>query len=222
MRLISSTSRLRSSTSGVCAMRASESLKRVRIVRRSWLTPLSMVGALLDVALDAPLHLEEGVAGLAHFARAARAETRSRALCRSASAASDKAQDRPDLVAQEQDRDAEQDQRRAGHPDEEDVRVGGVGLRAAGEHPHDRVGVELDADLDEVRAPDRIDPVGAVDLRGAVLPTGFRRGSRRTALGPAAAGRCRAGCPRRAAAAPTRCARACWRSGPADSSRRCR
>ena len=193
----------------------------MRIVRRSWLTPLSMVGALLEIALDAPLHLEEGMTGLAHLARAARAKLDLAPFAKRFGRLR-QAQDRPDLVAQEEDRDAKQDQRRAGHPDEEDVRVGGVGLRAAGEHPHDRVGIQLDADLDEVRTPDRIHPIGAVDLAAQLFRQGFVEDREERLWAPAAAGRYRAGCPRRAAAARTRCARAWWRCGPADSSRRCR
>ena len=42
--------------------------------------PVQHRGALLEGALDAPLHFDEGVAGLAHLARAARPEFRIAAL----------------------------------------------------------------------------------------------------------------------------------------------
>ncbi len=141
--------------------------------------------ALLDGALDAPLHLDEGVAGLAHLAGAARPELDLAALAEALGRLGE-AQDRADLVAQEQDRDAEQHERGAAHPQQEDVRVRGVGLAAPGEHPHHGV-VELDPDLDEVRAPDRVDPERPRDLARHLARTAPGRGSRRTASAPAAA-----------------------------------
>jgi hypothetical protein len=72
-------------------------------------------------------------------------------------------QDGADLVAQEQNRDEQQERRGADHPEQEDLRVRGISRAAASEHPHHRV-IELDANLDERRAPDRIDPEWPPDL----------------------------------------------------------
>jgi hypothetical protein len=123
-------------------------------VRRSW----------LDIALDAVAHLDEGVGRLTHLARAARAEIgwRGPALAEALGRLR-QAQDRFDLVAQEQDRDRQQHERRSDHPQQEDLRVGRVGLAAAGDDMHHR-GVELDANIDEVGAADRVDPERPSDL----------------------------------------------------------
>ncbi len=72
-------------------------------------------------------------------------------------------QNGPDLVAQEQDRDREQDDRRAHHPEQEDVRVRGIGLRAYREEAQDGIHM-LHADLDVPRLPDSVDPERAFDL----------------------------------------------------------
>ena len=65
--------------------------------------------ALLARAFDAPLHLDEGVAGLTHLARAARLELDVAALAEIFRGAAEP-QDRADLVAQEQDRHRDQHQ----------------------------------------------------------------------------------------------------------------
>ena len=65
-------------------------------------------GALLDMALDAVAHLDEGVGRLAHLARAARAEVLwRRAPLAEALGRLRQAQDRLDLVAQEEDGDGQ-------------------------------------------------------------------------------------------------------------------
>ena len=102
-------------------------------------------GALLDLAGDPALHVEEGGPRAADLARAARPEIELAALAEILGRVRQR-QDRPDLVAQEEDRDREQDQRGAHHPDQEDVGVGGVGLAAARDDAHHGV-VELDADV---------------------------------------------------------------------------
>ena len=80
--------------------------------------------ALLDVRLDAVAHLQERLCGLAHLARAARAEIlRHRATLAESVGGFAQPQDGPDLVAEEQDGDGEQDHRGADHPEQEDVRV---------------------------------------------------------------------------------------------------
>ena len=178
-------------------------------------------GALLDGALDAPLHLDEGVAGLAHLARAARPELDVAALAEALRRLGE-AQDRPDLVAQEQDGDAEQHQRGADHPEEEDVRVRRVGLAAPRDHAHDAF-VELDADLDEVRAADRVGPERPCRPGGAARRRALRRGCEKNGFGPgggrSVSRRMSTSRPRRSAAMRARVA-ACRR--PAGSSRRCR
>jgi len=121
-------------------------------------------GALLDVTFDAVAHLDEGMGRLTHLARAAGTEILGRrpALAEALRRLG-QAQDRLDLVAQEQDRDRQQDERRADHPQQEDLRVGGVSLAAAGDDMHHCV-VELDADIDEVGAADGVDPEWAPNL----------------------------------------------------------
>ena len=84
--------------------------------------------ALLGGALDAPFHLDEGVAGLANFARAARLEFDVAALAEIFRRRRE-AQDRPDLIAQEQDRHGDQHHRGAEHPEDKDVDIGFVGER---------------------------------------------------------------------------------------------
>ena len=120
-------------------------------------------GALLDRALDARLHLDEGLRGAAHLARAARPEVRRLAALAEAFRGVGEPQDRLDLVAQEADGDRQQHQRGADHPEQENLRVRGVGGAAPGEHAHHRV-VELDADLDERGAADGVDPERPADL----------------------------------------------------------
>ena len=125
-------------------------------------------GALLDRALDARLHLDEGLRRAPHLARAARAEIRHVAALAEAFGGVGEPQDRLDLVAQEDDGDAEQHQRGADHPEQEDFRIRRIGRAAAREHPHHRV-VELDADLDQRRLADGVDPVRPADLLAQFL-----------------------------------------------------
>ena len=121
-------------------------------------------GALLDMTLDAVAHLDEGLRRLPHFARAARAEIGwRRPAFAEAVGGFGQAQDRLDLVAQEQDGDGEQHERGAEHPQEEDLRIGGIGLAAPRQHMHHGV-VELDANVDEVGGADGVDPERLADL----------------------------------------------------------
>ena len=120
--------------------------------------------ALLDLALDALAHQDEGLAGAAHLVGPARAEIgRHRPALAEAFGSFGKLQDRADLVAQEGDGDGEQHQRRAAHPQKEDVRVRRVGLRSSGEDAQHLV-LQLHADLDDVGIADRVEPEGPVDL----------------------------------------------------------
>ena len=77
-------------------------MKRVSTVRRSWRHAGQHRGALLDRALDARLHLDEGLRRAAHLARAARPEVRRLAALAEAFGGVGEPQDRLDLVAQEQ------------------------------------------------------------------------------------------------------------------------
>ncbi len=106
MRPISSTSFFIASISGPLAEQRQLELEarqdRAQVVRHAG----EHRGALLHRALDAALHLDEGLRGAAHLARAARPEARHLAALAEAFGGVGEAQDRPDLVAQEQDRDA--------------------------------------------------------------------------------------------------------------------
>jgi hypothetical protein len=112
------------------------------------------------------------VAGLAHLAGAAGAELDLASLAQSLGGFR-KAQDGPDLVAQEQDGDAEQHEGGGPHPDQEDVRVGRISLVAPGQDAHDLVLVELDPHFHVVGAPHRVDPVGPLDLAAQLVRQGF-------------------------------------------------
>ena len=76
-----------------------------------------------------------------------------------------------------------QHQRGADHPDQEDVRVGGVGAAARREDPQ-HVVVEVDADLDQIGIAERVDPEGPVDLPADLARQRRSRAARRTAAGP--------------------------------------
>ncbi|OIQ64827.1 hypothetical protein GALL_536210 [mine drainage metagenome] len=114
-------------------------------------------GALLDRALDARFHLQERLRGAAHLARPAGAEVGRLASLAEALGGIRKTQDRFDLVAQEQHRHDQKDRRCADHPEQEDLRIRGIGGAALGEDAHHRV-IELNADFDQVGAADGVDP----------------------------------------------------------------
>ena len=133
------------------------------MVRRSWRDAGQHRGALLDRALDARFHFEERLRGAAHFARAAGTEVRRFAALAEALGGVGQPQDRLDLVAQEQHRDDQQDRRGADHPEQEDLRIRGIGGAALGEDPHHRV-VELNADFHQIGAADGVDPERPADL----------------------------------------------------------
>ena len=147
-------------------------MKRVRIVRRSWLTPLSIV-VRCSMLRSMRRFISRKAWPAWRTSRAPRGrKSTSRPLPRALGGLR-KAQDRPDLVAQEQDGDAEQHEGRAAHPHQEDVRVGGIGLAAPRQNAHHVVLVELDAHLHIARAADRIDPVGTVDLSPQLVGEGL-------------------------------------------------
>ena len=177
--------------------------------------------ALLDGALDARLHLDEGLRRAPHLARAARAEIRHFAALAEAFGGVGQPQDRLDLVAQEDDGDDEQHRRGAEHPEQEDLRVRRIGRVAAREHAHHRV-VELDPDLDQRRFADGVDPERPPDLLAQFFRQRRDRAARRTASAPAAAGRRAAGNRPPGRAAPARCGGSARGRRPADSRDRCR
>jgi len=72
-------------------------------------------------------------------------------------------EDRLDLVAQEDDGDADQHRRSANHPEQEDPCIRRIGGIAPREHPHHRL-VELHPDLDQRRLADGVDPERPPDL----------------------------------------------------------
>ncbi len=72
------------------------------------------------------------------------------------------------MAAQEKDRDAEQNERRADHPDEEDMRVGRVGLISPCEDAQ-RLVVQLNPDFDQRSVAISVDPEGPADLCGDLV-----------------------------------------------------
>ena len=221
MRPISSTSFFIASTSGPSPISASSSLKRVRIVRRSCETPASIV-----VRCSIVRSTRRFISMKASAARRTSRAPRGREAGHVAPLAETfggvgEAQDRLDLVAQEHDRDAQQHQRRADHPPQEDFRVRRIGGAALREHAHHRV-VEPDADLDQVGAPDRVDPERPADLLADLLRQRLVE-QREERLRP---GRRHFGhgqeIDRQARAARARCGGCVAARRPADSCRRCR
>ena len=133
--------------------------------------PVQHGGALFHGALDAPLHLEEGIGRLAHLARTLWPEFEIAALAE-VLGGDRKAQNRADLIAQKGDGDADQHQRRAEHPHQEDMRIRRIDGVAVGDDAQHRI-IEQDLDFDEIGASDRVDPVGAVELAGEFARQGI-------------------------------------------------
>ena len=176
-------------------------------------------GALLDRALDARFHLDEGLRRAADFAGAARMEIRRLAALAETFRRVRQPQDRLDLVAQEQHRDDQQDRRGADHPEQEDFRIRRIGGAALRENPHHRV-VELDADFHQIGAADGIDPERPARSAAPVAPTASGRAARRTVSGPAAAYRRPGG---NRPPAPFAAGRSCAAGrGPCPADRPCR
>ena len=125
-------------------------------------------GALLDLPLDALLHVVEGDRRLPHLAGASRRKAGHGATLAEIVDCRRQPQDRPDLVAQEDDGNGEQYHRGRHHPPDEDDRIGDVGFGAGRKHAQHIV-VELDADLDQARAADGVDPERLADLAADLL-----------------------------------------------------
>ena len=163
MPAISSTSLRMPSTSGLSPISASSSLKRVRMVRRSWLTPASIaVRCSIERSMRAFIS-RKACAARRTSRRATGAEIRRLAALAETFGGVRQPQDRLDLVAQEQHHDDQQDRRGPQHPEDEDFRIRRIGRAALREHPHHGV-VELDADFHQIGAADGIDPERSRDL----------------------------------------------------------
>ena len=162
MRCISATSFCMSSRLGLVAHQGQRKLEPRQDRPQIMADPVEHGGALLDRALDAPLHLDEGIAGLAHFARAARPKLGVAPLAESFRRRREP-QDRLDLIAQEADGDDDQHEGSAEHPENEDIGIRGIGGAAIGDHAQDRM-IEQNPDLDEIRAAHRIEPERPADL----------------------------------------------------------
>ena len=83
-------------------------------------------GPLVDMALDAAPHVEEGLTGLAHLAGAVRLEARVVALAKGVRGLR-QSFDGAHLISDEQDRHAGEHQRRHRQPQDEDVPPRGEG-----------------------------------------------------------------------------------------------
>ena len=120
-------------------------------------------GALLDRPLDAAFHFQEGGGRAPNLAGAARTEVRRLAALAEGFGGVGQAHDRTNLIAQESDGDGEHDQRGRNHPDQENPGIRIVDIGALGEDAHHGV-VQLDPNLDDVGAPDSVDPERQPDL----------------------------------------------------------
>ncbi len=87
--------------------------------------PGKHLGALRDVTFDALAHGDEGLRGAAHFARAIRLEIGNGTALSEALGGNRQALDRPHLIAQKQDSDPQQNQRRTDHPEDKHVHIRG-------------------------------------------------------------------------------------------------
>ena len=133
--------------------------------------------ALFAGALDPAFHFDEGVPRLTDLPGAVRAEIEVPALAEILGGVR-QPQDRPDLVAQEDDRDRQQDDHGPEHPQHEDMRVGFVGERPARHQPKHLV-AEVDANFHKSRAADRVDPERLSDLGLDLIGEGARQGIER-------------------------------------------
>ncbi len=123
------------------------------------------LGALPDLAADALAHLDEGGGGLAHLARALGLEVGDVAALAERFGGLGEAADGPHLLAQEEDRDAEQQRRSADHPQNDDVDRRGEQPLARRREVHHAVG-ELDADRDVVGIGRGVDAEGPAQIVG--------------------------------------------------------
>ena len=125
---------------------------------------------LLDLAFDTFAHLQEGDAGAAHFIGTSRHIGHGRLLALAETlGCARQCQDGPDLSAEKQDRDGEQDERGPDHPDQEDMGVGGVGAIAPGHQRQDPLAVHQDANFHIAAVDAGVEPEGAGDLLGQLF-----------------------------------------------------
>src|SRR6185437_3214172 len=116
-----------------------------------------------DGALDASLHLDEGSRCAPYFARTAGTEIRHFTPLAETLGGISQPENRLDLIAQEYDCDNQQNRRCANHPKKENLRIGYISRASTRKHSHHRI-VELNADFEQCRLADSIDPVGSPDL----------------------------------------------------------
>src|SRR5262249_52016658 len=114
------------------------------------------------------LHFDECHGGPPHLPCAPGPKVRHIAALSEALDRLGESQNRANLIAQEQDRDCDQYERGTAHPQQEDYRIRLIGGAAVRERAHDRV-LELNPDLDEVRAANSIDPERFADLLAKLL-----------------------------------------------------
>ena len=143
-------------------------------------------GALLDGALDARLHLDEGLRRAPHLARAARTEIRHFAALAETFGGVGQPQDRLDLVAQEDDGDADQHRRGADHPEQEDSTSSTHRRRCAARTPASRY-CRAGRGFRPAPICRRCRSRTAARSACAAPPTASDRAARRTASAPAAA-----------------------------------
>ena len=101
--------------------------------------------ALFACSLDATFHLNEGMARLPDFARAMRTKVKISAFAEILRRLG-QAQNGPNLIAEKNDRDRQEDNHRPQHPEHENVGVRLIGERAA-RHQAEHSASEIDAYL---------------------------------------------------------------------------
>ena len=122
-------------------------------------------GALVDVALDARLHVEEGLGGLAHLARAVRPEARDLGPLAESLGGGGETLDGAHLVADEQYGDGGQQEGCARQPHDEGAGLGGEGAVAGRQHPQHPLW-QLHPDVDIGRVAGGVVPEGPVQPLG--------------------------------------------------------
>ena len=114
-------------------------------------------GALFDVPLDAAAHVEEGCGRTPHLLGTVRLEGRDIGTATEGFCGIGQALDGTHLIADEQDRDSRQQHRSQGHPEHEDVALGGEGALSRCQHAHHPAG-HADTDIDIGRIAGGIEP----------------------------------------------------------------
>src|SRR5262249_4895299 len=119
-------------------------------------------GSLSNLALDAVAHHQESGRGLADLGRTFELEALDIAALAEALRRLGEAAQRAHLIAHEERRDAEEDDRGAEHPQHEDVGGRAVKSLARDAHLEDAI-LQLDRDEDAVQIAPQIEAIGPVD-----------------------------------------------------------